>query len=123
MEYNPVVIIDQRIADDGSIERLRLDAEGDAIVLSDHAGARYNVRLEAVVAIMRRYGRPLDDDVALPAAGLALAPNIELRALRHRAPVDAAARDYAVLCVAQRPPIAVLSTVFAGALYHLVKRQ
>jgi hypothetical protein len=56
------MIIDERIVADGSFERIHLDAEGEDIVLRDHAGVRSRVRLELILAVVRRYGLPLDDD-------------------------------------------------------------
>jgi len=117
------MIIDERIAQDGSIERIHLDVVDDRIVMTGPAGERSPVRLEVILTVIRRYGRPLDDSIPVPETGIEIGPGIELRSLKYRALVDAAARDYAVLCVEDRPPLAVMSTTFTGALRHLVKKD
>ncbi len=117
------MIIDERIVEDGGFERIHLDVADGRIVLRDDQGSEHDVRLELILAVIRRYGRPLDDTIGLPSDGIELAPGIELRRLTYRAAVDAGPRDYAVLCVAERPPLAVMSTTFTGALRHLVAKD
>lgn len=116
-----VLVIDERIADDGERHRLELRAVGDQVFLHDEDGSRHVVRVEVVLAVMRRYGRPLEPEHQLDGPALPVAPGIWLRPFRYHSAVDAGPRDYAVLWAPPRPPLAVLSTVFAGALAHLVR--
>jgi hypothetical protein len=122
-----VLLLDERIRSDGALARTWAGCDGDRlrIVERDGDGDRDTeigeLALIAVDAVMRRYGRPLDPDVALD--GEALACGIfTLRRLRYCAAVDADGRDYLVW---QRPgdePVACLAATATAALRFLAAR-
>lgn len=116
------MIIHERIRDDGIVERTQLVAVDGGLWLTDDAGLRAAVKPEWVVAVMRRYGRPLDDAIDVTGDGLPIGDSAELRLLVYRSTVDAGPRDYAVLCVDGKRPIAALATTIAGALRYLADR-
>ena len=80
------------------------------------------IPLSAVVLVMNRYGRPLDDSAE---AESDLGPSVQVRSgwylqrLRFRARVDALGRDYLVWRVPDQPALAALATTVVAALCHL----
>jgi hypothetical protein len=122
-----VLLLDERIRSDGALARTWAACDGDRLRIVERDGdvdtdtAIGELALIAVDAVMRRYGRPLEPDVALD--GEALACGIStLRRLRHRAAVDADGRDYLVW---QRPgdePVACLAATATAALRFLAAR-
>jgi len=116
------LVIDERIRDDGSFQRLRLEIDDGRLVFDEDGGGRAVVAPEVIVKVMRRYGRPLDDAIALTGPKLELTAGTALCQLRHHAPVDTEARDYTVLLVDGEPPLAAMSNGIAAALRFLVER-
>lgn len=74
----------------------------------------------AVETVMRRYGRPLAEDIVADGPALELGGGRVLQHLRYRSPVDASARDYLVWRAPGEEPLAALSNGVAAALRHLV---
>ncbi len=114
-------LLDERILTDGRVARTWATADGDRLRLADDDGTAGALSVAALDRVMARYGRELDDAIALDGDHLALADR-RLRRLRYRAPVDAIARDYLVW---ERPgelPVAVLATHLTAALRYLVLR-
>lgn len=122
-----MLLLDERIRSDGALARTWAACDGDRLRIVERDGDADRdaeigeLALIAVDAVMRRYGRPLDPDVALD--GEALACGIStLRRLRYRAAVDADGRDYLVW---QRPgaePVACLAATATAALRFLAAR-
>ncbi len=73
----------------------------------------------SVAHVLRHYGRPLDEEVAVGLGAserIRLAPGLELARLHWRAAVDAAGRDWLVLIADGAEPVAALAPGVAGAL-------
>lgn len=118
------LLLDERILADGQTSRSWAIAAGARLELRDDDGTAGELSLAALDRVMCRYGRPLDEAIALPEAkeALELAGGYRLHRLHFRAAVDAEGRDYLVW---QRPgelPLAVLATHAAAALRYLVLR-
>jgi hypothetical protein len=117
------MLVDEHILPDGSVSRVHLTAAGDRVLLQAD-GAPRALPLSALAAVMRRYGRPLEAEVA-PApddAVLDFPDGSGLRRFAFRAAVDAAARDYLLWIEPGREPLAALATSIAAALAHLARR-
>ncbi len=121
--------IDEHILPDSTVVRTFLAVEGEG------AAARVRIDVEggtsgvlstaAVLHVVRRYARPLDDEVARlvdTAPRLALPDGTALALLHWRAAVDAAGRDWLVLVTPGDEPHAALSSGVAAALRYLVLR-
>ena len=123
------ILIDESLRDDGSPRQMflvRVPANAGAgpphlRVVDD--GAELGVISAGVMArLMHRYGRPLDSQVEPPGDGLALGAGRSVGRLAFRAAVDAASRDYVVLCEPAREPLAALGRHIATALRHVLAR-
>ena len=122
-----MLTIDEHIRADSSVVRthLRLDPDGQHMHIDVDGGTSGALSAAAVIHVLRRYARPLDDSVV---ADLAAAPRLSLAdgsaiALLHwRAAVDAAGRDWLVLLVPGSEPQAALANGVAAALRYLVLR-
>jgi hypothetical protein len=88
----------------------------------DDDGTEGDLPVIAIDQIMRRYGRPLDADIALTGDSLACG-NYRLRRLRYHAVVDAEARDYLVWERQGDEPLACIAATAAAALRFLVSRR
>jgi hypothetical protein len=113
------MVIDERIRDDGSYDRTRLVAADGGVAFEDDSGFRCVLPAHVVVTVMRRYGRPLEDDTMLDGPALPLGDGLVLRGLKFVAAVDAGPRDYAVLCAEGQPALAALCNTLASALRFL----
>jgi hypothetical protein len=122
-----MLTIDEHIRADSSTVRthLRLAPGGEHIHIEVDGGASGTMSVGAIVHVIRRYARPLDDALVdghpapprlPPPAGTAIA------LLHGRAAVDAAGRDWLVLLVPGEEPQAALSNGVAAALRYLVLR-
>ena len=117
-----VLLLDERIRNDGTRARCWAQRAGDRIRISDDDGAAGELSVAALERVMCRYGRPLDPAIPLDGAALALPEGRRLRRLRHHAPVDATGRDYLVWERPDGEPLAVVATMAAAALRYLVLR-
>ena len=70
---------------------------------------------------MRRYGKPLADDVTLHGARLVLPAGRSVVLLRHLARYDVIAKDYLVYSSPDAPPLAELAGSIAAALLYLAR--
>src|SRR5258705_8546137 len=93
-----VLLLDERIRDDGSRARTHARLVGERFHLDDDDGATGELSIAALDRVMVRYGRELDPAFALDpdAEALELPGGFRLRRLRHLAAVDAIGRDYLV---------------------------
>lgn len=117
-----VLLLSERIRDDGSHAKSWARALGDRIQLVDDDGAHGELSLGALDRVMVRYGRPLEPDIALDGDHLELDGGFRLRRLRYHAVVDAEGRDYLVWERPNEEPLAVVATMATAALRYLVLR-
>jgi hypothetical protein len=117
-----VLLLDERIRDDGTSARSWATLAGERVRISDDDGADGELSIAALDRVMCRYGRPLDPEIALEGEVLELPNGRRLRRLRHHAPVDATGRDYLVWERPGEEPLAVVATMVAAALRYLVLR-
>jgi hypothetical protein len=115
------LIIHERVLGDGAFERTWLEVAGGRLVLGSD-GARATVELAVLDAVMKRYGRPLADDVIVTGPTLELGGGQTLSLLRHRARYDVIARDFLVYQVPGHEPVAELAASVTAALTYLVFR-
>src|SRR5262245_1273139 len=90
--------------------------------ITDDDGMSGELALSIVDHVMRRYGRPLDDGIALEGDSL-VCGTCHLRRLRFRAAVDAEGRDYLVWDCPGSEPVACVATMVAAALRFLLSRS
>lgn len=116
------ILIAEHIDDRGAPQQIYLElaTAGDAAAVHLIAGDVHGrLPVRAVEAVMRRYGRPLDQGIAPDGPALDLGGGRVLQQMRYRAPVDASARDYLVWRTPGEEPLAALSNGVAAALRHL----
>lgn len=121
------ILIAEHIDDRGTPQQIYLElasadhaSAGDAAAVHLIAGDVHGrLPVRAVEAVMRRYGRPLDEGIAPDGPALDLGGGRVLQQMRYRAPVDASARDYLVWRTPGEEPLAALSNGVAAALRHL----
>jgi hypothetical protein len=116
------LLLDERIRPDGQLARTWATLVVGRLRLEDDDTTGGELSLAAVDRVMCRYGRPLEDDVALDGEALELGDGRRLRRLRYHAAVDATGRDYLVWERPDEPPLAVIATHAAAALRYLVLR-
>ena len=115
------MLLDERIRADGSHARTWAISEGQRLAIRDDDGATGELSLVAVDRVMCRYGRPLDQGVAVEGESLSLG-QYRLRRLRFRAAVDVEGRDYLVW---ERPggePLACVAAMATSVLRYLTLR-
>jgi len=117
-----VLLLDERILPDGSHTRTFASLAGERVAIRDEDGTAGELSVGALDRVMQRYGRPLDDGVALTGDALALPGGFALRRLRHHAAVDAEARDYLVWERPDGEPLCVIAKMVTAALRYLVLR-
>jgi hypothetical protein len=125
------LIIHERVLTDGKSERTWLEVEGGRLSLGSdgainadagHAGANQAiVELGVLDAVMKRYGRPLAEDVIASGPMLELEGGRTLSLLRHRARYDVIAKDFLVYQVPGHEPVAELAASVTAALTYLVR--
>jgi hypothetical protein len=125
------LIIHERVLTDGKSERTWLEVEGGTLSLGSdgainadagHAGANQAiVELGVLDAVMKRYGRPLAEDVIASGPMLELEGGRTLSLLRHRARYDVIAKDFLVYQVPGHEPVAELAASVTAALTYLVR--
>jgi len=116
-------LIGEHIRPDSSMVRVTLRVEGHHVVVEEDAAPLGALSIDAVLVVLRRYGRALDDSVSLDGAPrLALDGGRAIARLHWRAVVDADARDWLVLLEPDREPLAALAPGVAAALRYLAAR-
>lgn len=116
-----MLLIDEHIRADGETVRTTLERDGDHVVVAA-LDAHGRLSIAALDKVLRRYGRPLEPDVAVTGPALDLGAGRTLTAFRYRAAVDAIGRDYLAYACPGEEPIAALSNGVAAALRYLVMR-
>ena len=114
------LLLHERTLPEGALEKTWLEAEHGALFFHVEGITKTEVPLAMLDTVMRRYGKPLADDV--PVGGPCL--EIEgrtLSVLRYRPRYDVIARDYLVYRAGEQSPIAELATAVTGALAYLLR--
>lgn len=114
------LLIHQRTRDDGTLEDLFLSREGDALRVQIGDDDEAIVPIEALVAVMRKFGKALATEIRLTGPSLDLGGGCSLTMLRHLARYDVIARDFMVFRAPDEEPIAELASAVTAALMHLV---
>jgi len=118
----PMLLLDERIKADGAHARTWATSEGDHLRISDDDGPAAELSLIAVDRVMCRYGRPLDEGIALEGESL-LCGGYRLRRLRYHAVVDAEGRDYLVWERPDGEPLACIAKLATAALRYLTVQR
>ena len=116
-----VLLLDERITADGRHVRTWAASDGQRLQITDDDAASGALSLVAVDRVMCRYGRPVEDGVALDGESLACG-RYRLRRLRFHAAVDAEGRDYLVWERPDGEPLACLAAMATAALRYLTLR-
>jgi hypothetical protein len=116
-----MLLLDERIKADGARSRTWATSDGERIRITDDDGALGELPLTVVDHVMRRYGRPIERDIALEGASLPCGA-CQLRRLRFQAAVDTEGRDYLVWERRGEEPVACLATTATAALRFLLAR-
>ena len=114
------LLIHQRIREDGSLEDLFLSREDDALRVQIGDEDEALIPIEALVAVMRKFGKALADEVRVVGPMLDLGDGRSLVMLRHLARYDVIARDFLVFRAPDEEPLAELASSVTAALMHLV---
>jgi hypothetical protein len=117
-----VLLLDERILPDGTHARTHASVSGERVRISDDDGSSGELSIAGLDRVMLRYGRPLDEAIALVGDVLDLPGGYRLRRLRYHAAVDATGRDYLVWERPDGDPLAVVATMATAALRYLVLR-
>ncbi|MBA3459935.1 MAG: hypothetical protein H0T46_08235 [Deltaproteobacteria bacterium] len=117
-----MLLLDERILADGTHARTHALVHGDKIRIQDDDGTAGELSVGALDRVMTRYGRELDDAIALVGDVLELPGGFRLRRLRYHAAVDATGRDYLVWERPGADPLAAVGTMVTAALRYLVLR-
>jgi hypothetical protein len=119
-----MLLLDERITADGKHAKTWASwsiNDGERLQIRDDDGSNGAISLVAVDRVMRRYGRPLDQNVSLDGQSLRCA-HYRLSRLRHHSVVDAEARDYLVWQAPDDEPVACIATTATAVLRHLIGR-
>ncbi len=122
---NERLLVDEHIRADSVTVRTWLRRDGERVHVEVEPGISGALSAGALLHVVRRYARPLDDEAAAGLAGspaLALADGAALHILHHHAPVDASGRHWLVLTAPGAEPVAALAAGVAAALRYLVAR-
>jgi hypothetical protein len=117
-----MLLLDERIKADGARSCTWATSDGERIRLSDDGVVLGELPLTVVEHVMRRYGRPIERDIALEGTSLPCGP-CQLRRLRFHAAVDAEGRDYLVWERPGEEPLACIATTATAALRFLLSRS
>lgn len=117
-----MLLLDERILADGTHAKTHAGLAAGKIRIEDSDGSSGELSIAALDRVMQRYGRELDDAIALVGDVLELPGGYRLRRLRYHAAVDATGRDYLVWERPDGEPLAAVGTMVTAALRYLVLR-
>ena len=117
-----MLLLDERILADGTHARTHAVVHGERVRITDDDGTAGELSVAAIDRVMSRYGRALDESIALVGDVLELPGGYRLRRLRYHAAVDATGRDYLVWEQPGADPLAVVGAMATAALRYLVLR-
>ena len=115
------LLIHEQAKPDGDVERTWLEAVDGKLVLRFDEATTAVVEIHVLEAVMRRYGKPLADDIVVSGPKLELEGGRTLGLVRHRGRYDVIAKDFLVYCAPGREPVAELATSVTAALTFLVR--
>ena len=116
-----MLLLDERIRADGAHACTWASCDDERVQIRDDDGASGELALGVVDQVMQRYGRPIDDGIALDGESLRCG-QYTLRRLRHRAAVDAEGRDYLVWERPGHVPLVGMAATATAALRFLMNR-
>lgn len=122
MSQGQRLLIHERALADGSLERTWLEVDEGSLRLRLDQGEPMEVPVAVLEAVMKRYGKPLADEIVVTGPALALEGGRSLHLFRHRAFYDVIAKDYLVFEAPPREPVAELAASVTAALSYLLKR-
>ena len=114
------MLIHERISVDGAAERTWLARVDGALVLRIDPAVLVEVDMSVLDAVMKRYAKPLADDVVAAGPTLELEGGKTLCLFRHRARYDVIARDFLVYAAPGEEPVAELAVSVTAALVYLL---
>ncbi len=115
----PRLLLHERTMPDGSREKTWLELSDGSLVLRVDARAPAQIPVAFLEAVMKRYGKPLADDVELSGPRLELEGGRSVCVLRHRARYDVIARDFLVYTAPGQDSLAELAASVTAALSYL----
>jgi hypothetical protein len=120
MAHASCLLVHERTSADGASERTWLELLDQALFLRIDQAFSAKVELSILEAVMRRYGRPLADDVVAAGPTLELEGKRTLCLFRHRARYDVIARDFLVYAAPGQETLVELAASVTAALVYLV---
>ncbi|HKQ70377.1 MAG TPA: hypothetical protein VJT73_13605 [Polyangiaceae bacterium] len=115
-------VIHEREFPEGGLETTELEVADGRLWLSiDPAGSRVDVPLVWLDAVMKRYGRPLEDGLAVRGPELSPGDGRRLVLFRYKAGYDVIAKDYVLYERPGEEPVAALATAVTAALGYLLR--
>lgn len=115
------LLLHERAVAEGS-ERTWLATEDGHLFVEVEGGARTELPVAVLDVVMRRYGKPLAEDIALEGTRLVVEGRT-IAMLRYRPLYDVIAKDYVVYVAPGEPPVAELATAVTAALSYLLRRE
>jgi hypothetical protein len=122
MSQDTRLLLHERVLPDGSLERTWLEVDRGVLYLRFDDSDPKQVPLAMLEAVMKRYGKPLAEEIVVTGPTLALDGGTSLRLFRHLALYDVIAKDYLVYEIPGQEPIAELAASVTAALSYLLKR-
>ena len=117
----PRLLIHEQVRADGDVERTWLEVVDGELVLRFDEATTAAVEIRVLEAVMRRYGKPLADDIVVSGTRLELDGGRTLGLVRHRGRYDVIAKDFLVYGAPGQEPVAELATSVTAALTFLLR--
>jgi hypothetical protein len=117
------LVIHESFNEAGARETVVVSTEEDGALVVSVDGAATQLPMVVLERVMERYGKPLEDGIALDGDGSArvdLGNGSVLHRIRHRGFYDVIARDFVVWTSPGREPLAELASGISAALVHFV---
>jgi hypothetical protein len=121
-EDAPALLLHERSLPDGRVERTWLEVRNGVLSMRIDDGHAREVPPSVLEAVMKRYGKPLADDVVVTGPRVTLGDGRSVQLFRHRALYDVIAKDYLVYVASDQEPLAELAASVTAALSYLLKR-
>jgi hypothetical protein len=114
------LLLDERSLPEGALEKTWLEVDAGQLFLRIDGRPKTLVPPHVLEGVMRRYGKPLADNVALDGPCLEI-DGCAVSILRYRPRYDVIAKDYFVYARAGATPVTELATAVTGALAYLLR--
>jgi hypothetical protein len=121
-EEQAALLLHERALPTGAMERTWLEVVRGVLYLRVDDLERLEIPPTVLDVVMKRYGKPLADEVTITGPSLVLEGGFRLHLLRYRALYDVIAKDYLVYTAPDREPLAELAVSVTAALGYLLKR-